>query len=103
MLDKVIQSTVLFFDTNPLGQILNRFSGDIGILDRYIPLAVMDIFNLSFTVGVVIITASIINPILLGPFAGVTIALGLIVRFSFPGVKQSKLYELSYRPCLQTS
>jgi len=94
MLDKVIQSTVLFFDTNPIGQILNRFSGDVGVLDRYIPLAVMDIFNISFTLGSVVITVAIINPIIIGPYAAVMIAIGIIVYFCFPAVKQTKLYEI---------
>jgi len=94
MLDKVINSTVLFFDTNPIGQILNRFSGDVGVLDRYIPLAVMDIFNISFSLGSIVLTVAIINPIIIGPYAGVMIVIGIIVYFCFPAVKQSKLYEL---------
>ena len=94
MLDKVINSTVLFFDTNPIGQILNRFAGDVGVLDRYIPLAVMDIFNISFSLGSIIITVAIINPIIIGPYAGVMIVIGIIVYFCFPAVKQSKLFEL---------
>ena len=94
MLDKVINSTVLFFDTNPIGQVLNRFSGDVGVLDRYIPLAVMDIINIGFTLGSIIITVSIINPIIIGPYAGAILAIGIIVYFCFPAVKQAKLYEL---------
>ncbi len=94
MLDKVINSTVLFFDTNPIGQILNRFSGDVGVLDRYIPLAVMDIVNMAFSIGATVITVAIINPLILAPYAGVAIVIGIIVRYCFPAVKQSKLYEL---------
>ena len=94
MLDKVVQSTVLFFDTNPIGQILSRFSNDIGILDRYIPLAVMDIFNVTFFFGSVVITAAILNPILIGPYAGGIIVMAIIIYFCFPAVKQTKLYEM---------
>jgi len=94
MLDKVVQSTVLFFDTNPIGQILNRFSNDVGVLDKYIPLAVMDIFNICFTLGSVVITVAIINPVIIGPFAAVMIAIAIIIYFCFPAVKQAKLYEI---------
>ena len=94
MLDKVIQSTVFFFDTNAIGQIISRFSNDVGILDKYIPLAVMDIINIVFAICSTIITVAIINPIILGPYAGVIIVILIIFKFCFPSVKQAKLYEM---------
>ena len=94
MLDKIIKSTVLFFDTNPVGQVLNRFSSDIGVMDKYIPLAIMDLTNITFSIGSIVITVAIINPIILGPYAVVFILVGLIVKFTFPAVKQTKLFEL---------
>ena len=93
MLDRVIQSTVYFFDTNPIGQIISRFSNDVGILDKYIPLAVLDTFNISWAVGSIIITASIVNPILIAPIVAAGVAIGIIFHFCFPAVKQTKLYE----------
>ena len=94
MLDKIIKSTVLFFDSNPVGQIVNRFSSDMGVLDRFIPLAIIDLTNMTFSVGSIIITVAIINPIVLGPFAFAIICIVLVVRFTFPAVKQTKLFEL---------
>ena len=37
MVSSLLQAPVLFFDTNPAGRILNRFSKDIGSLDDVLP------------------------------------------------------------------
>lgn len=37
MVISMLQSPVFFFDTNPSGRILNRFSKDIGIVDEFLP------------------------------------------------------------------
>ena len=37
MTEAVIKAPVLFFDTNPVGRILNRFSKDIGCMDDLLP------------------------------------------------------------------
>lgn len=37
MVTSVLQAPVLFFDTNPAGRILNRFSKDIGAIDELLP------------------------------------------------------------------
>jgi len=94
MLEKIIRATVYFFDTNPVGQILNRFSNDVGVLDKYIPLAFMDLSNISFVLASTVITVGIINPIILGPYAAVIFAIIVIVYLVFPSVKQTKLFEL---------
>ena len=37
LLDGVMHSPMSFFDTNPLGRIINRFSADIDTVDNQIP------------------------------------------------------------------
>lgn len=41
--EKVLNATMNFFNTNPTGRILNRFSKDIGIIDEYIPFVLSDV------------------------------------------------------------
>ena len=53
-----------FFDTNPLGRVLNRFSADFGQLDDLMPLTLLDVFQLGLVaIGVILLVASL-NPFL---------------------------------------
>jgi ATP-binding cassette subfamily C (CFTR/MRP) protein 4 len=47
MLSSVLRATVEFFDTNPLGRILNRFASDVGIVDEQLPLVIYE-FGVGF-------------------------------------------------------
>lgn len=38
----IIRATMVFFNNNPSGRILNRFSADIGCIDSLLPMAMMD-------------------------------------------------------------
>ncbi|XP_032133380.1 multidrug resistance-associated protein 4 isoform X6 [Sapajus apella] len=42
MFESILKAPVLFFDRNPIGRILNRFSKDIGHLDDLLPLTFLD-------------------------------------------------------------
>lgn len=57
MVQKVIRSKIVFFDSNPIGRIFTRFSKDVTILDLVLPsisiLATFGIFR-SITVAMVI-------------------------------------------------
>ena len=57
MLDGIMHSTMAFFDTTPLGRILNRFSKDVDIMDITIPMntrmLLVQFFNVAGTIVVI--------------------------------------------------
>ena len=63
VLRSVLRAKIEFFDTNPLGRIVNRFSADIGTADEIFPLTVYD-----FLVGVFVVLGSIVTIVIVLPF-----------------------------------
>eukprot|EP00043_Microstomoeca_roanoka_P013522 m.132440 g.132440 ORF g.132440 m.132440 type:complete len:1345 (+) comp15778_c0_seq1:123-4157(+) len=62
MFEAVVASPIRFFDTNPVGRILNRFSKDTGYMDDLLPPTYIDFFQLIGSILGTIILASVINP-----------------------------------------
>jgi ATP-binding cassette subfamily C (CFTR/MRP) protein 4 len=48
MAEAVLRAKMEFFDTNPLGRIMNRFSADVGSNDDLLPPTLVDFFTLAF-------------------------------------------------------
>lgn len=44
---KILSATMLFFDTHYVGNILNRFSRDLALIDEVIPYIVFDAIRVS--------------------------------------------------------
>lgn len=63
MVAAVLKAPVLFFDSNPIGRILNRFSKDVGCLDELLP----DTFLLSVQVFLLLLS-SVLVPIVTNPW-----------------------------------
>ena len=56
----VVKFPVLFFDTNPLGRIMNRFSKDIGTMDDILPDLCSTVVSIFFQfVGVFVVTCAL--------------------------------------------
>uniref|UniRef100_A0A3B3XE74 ATP-binding cassette, sub-family C (CFTR/MRP), member 4 n=1 Tax=Poecilia mexicana TaxID=48701 RepID=A0A3B3XE74_9TELE len=67
MFNAVLRTHVHFFDVNPIGRILNRFSKDIGQMDSMLPITFVDFYQLFLqNLGVVAVAASVI-PLILVP------------------------------------
>ncbi|XP_051799250.1 ATP-binding cassette sub-family C member 4-like isoform X1 [Acanthochromis polyacanthus] len=66
MFKTILRTPVRFFDINPIGRILNRFSKDIGQLDSNMPWTFVDFIQLFLQVlGVIAVAASVIPWILI--------------------------------------
>ena len=63
MTRSVLRAKIEFFDTNPLGRILNRFSADIGICDDLLPLTIYD-----FLMGGFLALGSVATTVVVLPF-----------------------------------
>lgn len=59
---RISYAVMRFFDINPTGRILNRFSKDMGIIDEYLPLILSDVNRIALTLFGSLILSSIVNP-----------------------------------------
>ena len=75
MLSSVLSAKIEFFDTNPVGRVLNRFSADVGICDETLPLTIYD-----FSVGLFIVATSILTAVVSLPFT-IVVLLPLMCYF----------------------
>lgn len=67
MCRKVLSANITFFDSNPVGRILTRFSKDMAVLDLIVAaISIVMTYGLFRAISVTI-TISIINPWLLIP------------------------------------
>jgi ATP-binding cassette subfamily C (CFTR/MRP) protein 4 len=63
----VLRSKIIFFDSNPIGRILTRFTKDVIVFDLLFPIQSLMFINGIFRTLAVVITVAIINPWVLIP------------------------------------
>jgi len=97
MLDVVLKNQVQFFDTNPLGRILSRFSHDVGIMDKILPQYLLDILEGNMYLFALFIVVWVINPWVVISGVATIIVFVLIIKFTTPTVVVARQLELVSR------
>lgn len=77
MYQGVTKASMYFFNTNPSGRILNRFSKDMGQVDEILPSVMMDVFQIFLQLTGIVVIVALVNPYLMIP----TVAIGVIFYY----------------------
>lgn len=77
MLVRILHAPMSFFDTTPVGRIVNRFAKDVDVTDSLLPMNVELWLNSSFSVLATLIIISYSTPI----FIAVILPVGLLYYF----------------------
>jgi len=102
LLEHVMRATLRFFDTTPIGRIMNRFSKDMETIDQETPWILISLFSDLLSVTTIVLLISFITPGFLIP--GVVI----VIIFAFIGtaylrssVDLKRLESVSRSPIFQ--
>ena len=93
----ILQAPVLFFDSNPVGRILNRFSKDVGCLDELLPKTFLEAIQYVLLVFAALIVPTVTNPWLLFLVVPLTVLVVYICRYYLKTSRELKRLESIYR------
>ncbi|XP_034032269.1 multidrug resistance-associated protein 4-like isoform X2 [Thalassophryne amazonica] len=97
MFNAVLRTPVHFFDVNPIGRVLNRFSKDVGQLDSNLPWTIVDFLQVCLQVlGVISVAASVI-PWVLIPVIPLLIIFLVLRRYFLKTSRDVKRLEATTR------
>ncbi|XP_043284228.1 ATP-binding cassette subfamily C member 4-like isoform X2 [Venturia canescens] len=91
--DSLIKTTMRFFDTNPSGRILNRFSKDLGALDELLPKATLDAGQIIMVMVGTLVVVCVVNPIFIIPIVVIAFIFYWIRKFYLKTSKNIKRLE----------
>ena len=93
MILAILKAPVLFFDTNPAGRILNRFSKDIGSLDEILPTNFLTSNQMILSSITAILMPAVVNPWLLLVVVPVIVAFLYVVQYYLKSSRELKRME----------
>ena len=81
MVEAVLHAPVFFFDSNPVGRIMNRFSKDVGSMDEVLPKTFLRSIQLILLLLMTILVPTVTNPWVLLVFTPIAVLTGLWSRY----------------------
>uniref|UniRef100_A0A8C7JN77 Multidrug resistance-associated protein 4 n=1 Tax=Oncorhynchus kisutch TaxID=8019 RepID=A0A8C7JN77_ONCKI len=97
MFTAILRTPVRFFDINPIGRILNRFSKDIGYLDSLLPWTFVDFIQVFLQILGVIIVAAAVIPWILIPVVPLLVVFLFLRRYFLQTSRDIKRLESTTR------
>lgn len=93
VLEKVIYSPTSFYDTTPIGRILNRFTKDTYTLDDSLPRTLGQFLNMLFNSASVLVVIGYVTPIFLTAFLPLSYFYRLIQKYYLESSRELKRLE----------
>lgn len=88
-----VSTSMRFYDTNPSGRILNRFSKDMGSVDELLPKAILDASQIILSMLGTIVVTVIVNPWFLIPIVFLAVIFMYVRRIYLKTSKNIKRLE----------
>eukprot|EP01114_Cavostelium_apophysatum_P017935 TRINITY_DN5431_c0_g1_i3.p1 TRINITY_DN5431_c0_g1~~TRINITY_DN5431_c0_g1_i3.p1 ORF type:complete len:1082 (+),score=283.02 TRINITY_DN5431_c0_g1_i3:209-3454(+) len=93
MLNSTVRSPMSFFDSTPLGRILNRFSKDQEVIDSRLTSIISDIGICGSAVASIVIVICVLSPWLTIPMAGIIVVYFFVQRYYRSTARELKRME----------
>ena len=101
MVVAILQAPVLFFDSNPVGRILNRFSNDIGCVDEMLPKTFLAAVQMLLMIFFQILVTVATNVWLISLVVPISMLVGFISNYYLKTARELKRLEsISRSPVL---
>ncbi|XP_053385666.1 multidrug resistance-associated protein 1-like [Mercenaria mercenaria] len=97
MLTNVLRGPMWFFDTTPVGRIVNRFSQDIEAIDTTLPHMFVEVLYCFYLVMSILIVISYSTPVFLSVILPLGVIYIMLQRFYIPTSRQLKRLESKTR------
>jgi ATP-binding cassette subfamily C (CFTR/MRP) protein 4 len=103
VMDQVLHSKIVFFDSNPIGRILTRFTKDVAVFDLLFPNQFLISINGIVRSLAVVITVAVINPWVLIPTFFCSIFMVFVVKLgNRPMTETQRIDALEREPVHNT-